>query len=141
MLYLASLRPRAIRGPGELVPGRLLSHRGTRAVGYVSSSSGQLSDLASSPANRMFVDENLIGQAFSELRKLNDEVLGALLPSHGFAPGSIDYLRSDDREGLIRARLNNLIAGEREFMKKWRVELPVTQTAASIADSDASDED
>ena len=141
MLYLASLRPRAIRSPNELAPGRLLSRRGTRAVGYVSSNSGQLNDLASSPANRMFIDEDLIGQAFSELRKLSDEVLGDLLPTHGFASDSIGQLRSDDRAGLIKARLENLIAGERKFMEKWRVELPVTQTAASIADSDASDED
>ena len=141
LLYLASLRPGAIRSQEELIPGRLLSIRGTRAVGYVSTNSGQLEGLVSTPANRMFVDEGQVGQAFPELEQLNNEALNRLLPTHGFAPDSIGYLRSSDRVGLIKARLESLVAGEREFMKKWGVTLPGTQTGASIADSDASDDE
>ena len=141
LLYLASLRPHAIRKQGRLEPGRLLSIRGTRAVGYVSTNSGQLEGLISSPANRMFIDEGQVGQVFSELEQLNDEVLSELLPTHGFASNSIGYLRNGDRMGLIKVRLERLIAGEREFMKKWSVTPPGTQTGASIADSDASDDE
>ena len=141
LLYLASLRPRAIRSPKDLNPGQLLADRGTRAVGYVSSNSGQLEGLISSPANRMFVDESQVGQAFADLERLDDETLNEILPTHGFSSDSVQHLRNGDRVGLIEARLRSLIKGEREFMKARRVVLPTARTGASIADSEASEED
>ena len=141
LLYLASLRPRAIGSPKDLDPGRLLSTRGTRALGYVSSNSEQLEGLVGSPANRMFFDDGQVGQAFADLAELNDDDLRELLPTHGFAPGSIDWLRRGDRACLITARRCTLIAGEREFMQERNVVIPVAQTGANIADSDVSDEE
>ena len=141
LLYLASLRPRATRSPTDLSPGRLLSARGTRAVGYVSSNSGQLEGLISSPANRMFVDYGQVGQAFVGLTSLKDDELNVLLPTHGFAPDSVSLIRSGDRAGLIRARLDTLISGERAFMEERNVTLPAERTGTSIADSDVSDEE
>lgn len=140
LLYLASLRPRAIRSRKKLEPGRLLSTRGTRALGYVSSNSEQLVGLVGSPANRMFLDGQ-VGQAFADLAGLDDDKLNELLPTHGFAPGSIRWVRRGDRARLISERLDTLIAGEREFMKQRAVVLPVARTEANIADSDVSDEE
>ena len=141
LLYLASLRPRAIGSPKDLDPGRLLSTRGTRALGYVSSNSEQLEGLVGSPANRMFVDDGYVGQAFADLTSLDDDQLNKVLPTHGFAPGSIEWLRRGERARLIKARLHTLIAGEREFMQEKNVVIPVARTGANIADSDVSDEE
>ena len=141
LLYLASLQPRSLRGAESLDPGQLLATRGTRAVGYVFSNPGPLGELFSSPANRMFVDADQYGQAFADLAGLSDDELMELLPTHGFPADSVHRLRNGDREGLIRDRLNTLIAGEREFMNERNVRLPSARTAASIADSEASDEE
>ena len=141
LLYLASLRPRSFRDMKNLDPGQLLATRGTRAVGYVFSNPGTLGELFSSPANRMFLDTEQFGQAFSDLASLHEHVLEELLPSHGFPAESVQMLRNGDREALIRARLDTLLAGEREFMQKRNVTLPAKQTAATIADSDTSEDD
>ena len=141
MLYLTSLQPRSIRCAGSLDPGQLLATRGTGAVGYVFSNPGPLGELFSSPANRMFVDADQFGQTFTDLADLSDEELMELLPTHGFRGDSLHRLRSGDRVGLIRDRLETLIAGERDFMEERNVELPSVRTAASIADSGASDEE
>ena len=141
LLYLASLRPRSLRGEDDLNPGELLSTLGTGAVGYVSTNQPQLGDLIRSPANRMFLDRDHIGQAFRALKDLSDDRLKELLPTHGFPKDSIHRLRNDDRTGLIAARLRTLIGGEREFMNRLNVVLPTAQTAATIADSDVSDEE
>ena len=141
MLYLASLRPRSLRGAESLDPGQLLATRGTRAVGYVSSNPEPLGELFSSPASRMFVDADQYGQAFADLAGLSDDELMALLPTHGFPADSVHRLRNGDRVGLIRGRLETLIAGERDFMEERNVRLPSARTAASIADSGASDEE
>ena len=142
LLYLASLQPHSLHGGDNLDPGSLLSTRGTRAVGYVSSSRpGLLGELFSSPANRMFVDADMVGQAFSDLADLDDDALRELLPGHGFPADSVHRLRSGDREGLIRARLETLIDGERQFMEARNVRLPMERTAATVADSDTSDDD
>ena len=141
LLYLASLRPRSLRSEDNLDPGQLLAIRGTRAVGYVFSNPGQLEEYFSSPANRMFSDADQVGQAFDHLAGLPDNALKVLLPTHGFPEDSLQSLRNDDRVGLIRARLETLIAGEREFMKERAVTLPTEQMAANIADSDASDDE
>ena len=141
LLYLASLQPRSLRGAESLDPGQLLATRGTRAVGYVFSNPGPLGELFSSPANRMFVDADQYGQAFADLAGLSDDELMELLPTHGFPADSVHRLRNGDREGLIRDRLDTLIAGEREFMNERNVRLPSARTAASIADSEASDEE
>ncbi len=140
LLYLASLQPRSFRGAENLDPGQLLATRGTRAVGYVFSNPGSLGELFSSPANRMFLDTEQAGQAFDHLVRLTDEVLMELLPTHGFPVNSIPRLR-DDRVGLIEARLDTLIAGERKFMEERQVTLPTTPTAPTIADSETSDEE
>ena len=141
LLYLASLQPRSLRGAESLDPGQLLATRGTRAVGYVFSNPGPLGELFSSPANRMFVDADQFGQAFADLADLSDDELMELLPTHGFPADSVHRLRNGDREGLIRDRLDTLIAGEREFMTERNIRLPSARTAASIADSEASDEE
>ena len=141
LLYLASLQPRSLRGAESLDPGQLLATRGTRAVGYVFSNPGPLGELFSSPANRMFLDADQVGQAFDDLAGLRDDKLMELLPTHGFPADSVHRLRNGDRVGLIRDRLETLIAGERKFMEERNVRLPSARTAASIADSEASDEE
>ena len=140
LLYLASLRPRSMYDQSVLEPGRLLSDHGIRAVGYVSSSAELPRKLFSSPANRMFFDTDQVGQAFLKLEIMNDETLIEVLPTYGFPADSLQRIRSGDRAGLIEARLETLIAGEREFMTNHEVKLPVARTAASIADSEVSDE-
>ncbi len=139
LLYLASLGPRSLGGADTLDPGDLLASRGTDAVGYVVANPGQGDHLFSSPANRMFVDANHIGQALGRLRELNDEDLADLFPTHGFGKGAIGLLRSNDRKGLIEARLTTLIEGEREFMDCKGVRRPTERTAAAVADSEASE--
>ena len=139
LLYLASLEPLSIQGNGALDPGKLLSTLGTRAVGYVSSNLSQHAGLIRSSANRMYVDHDHVGQAFGALRDLQDEVLKKVLPTHGFPVVSIEYLRKGDRPGLVAARLETLIDGEREFMAARCVAPPQDRTAGTIADSDASD--
>ena len=141
LLYLASLQPLSLQSGDNLDPGRLLSTLGTRAVGYVSSSPTQIPELFSSPANRMFSDGRQVGQTFSILATLDDDVLTEILPGHGFPLDSVHLLRNDDRAGLIHARLNTLIAGEREFLELRNVRIPTEQTAHTIADSDASDDE
>ena len=142
LLYLSSLRPRSLGRPeSRLVPGRLLSARGTRALEYVSHNPELPRDLFSSPANRMFLDADKIGQTFVQLAGLPDAELRILLPTHGFPEDSIHRLRNGDREGLIEARKKTLIAGEREFMMARNVTLPTARTAANIADSEVSDDE
>ena len=89
----------------------------------------------------MFLDLGHVGQAFGTLKGLSDGRLQELLPTHGFPNESIHRLRQNDRAGLIEGRLKTLIAGERNFMTEQSVVLPVAQTAATIADSDVSDEE
>ena len=141
LLYLASLCPRSMHAPKLLNPGQLLSEHGIRAVGYISSSAELPRELFSSPANRVFFDSGQVGQAFLRMEILDDETLMELLPTHGFASGSIRWIRGGNRTGLIEARLESLIAGEREFMRELGLSLPVARTAANIADSEVSDED
>ena len=140
LLYLASLRPRSLSGGANLEPGPLLSLLGTVAVGYVWSNPDP-PEMVSSPANRLFVDEDHVGQALGKLSKLEDDALRRLLPTHGFPIDCIGQLRNDDRAGLINARLATLIEGERAFMVERRVSLPAERTAPAIADSDASDDE
>ena len=100
-----------------------------------------LGELFSSPANRMFLDSDQVGQAFSDLASLNDDVLRELLPSHGFPAESVHLLRNGDHRSLIQARLNILINGEREFLETRAVRIPTERTAVTVADSDASDDE
>ena len=142
LLYLASLKPRSILlREDPLDPGGLLSTSGTGALAHVSSNLSQRADLIRSPANRMYVDHDHIGQAFGALTDLQDDVLREVLPTHGFPVASIAHLRRGDRAGLVAARLDALIDGEREFMEARNVAPPQEQTAGIIADSDASDEE
>ena len=136
LLYLASLGPRSLKGGANLNPGPLLSLLGTHAVGYVWSNPDP-PELVSSPANRLFVDEDHVGQALGKLSRLDADALR----THGFSIDSIGRLRDDDRTGLIRARLATLIEGERAFMEKQIVTLPAERTAPAIADSEASDDE
>ena len=140
LLYLASLNPLSIQGKDVLYPGDLLSSLGTAAVGYVSKNQSQIEHLIRSPANRMFVDRDHVGQTFGTMKDLSDDQLKELLPTHGFPVDSIIRLRNDDRAGLIAARLRTLIDGEREFLNGRNVVLPTVHTAAVIADSDVSEE-
>ena len=140
LLYLASLEPRSLRGESALDPGELLSTSGTGALGHVSSNLPQRA-LIRSPANRMYVDHDHVGQAFGALTELQDDELREVLPTHGFPVASMDHLRSGNRTGLIEARLETLIDGERNFMVARNVVPPQERTAGIIADSDASDEE
>ena len=143
LLYLGSLRPLSLRGGPDLDPGVLLSLLGTDAVGYVWSNPDP-PGLVSSPANRLFVDEDHVGQALGELAKLAKlevDRLRRLLPTHGFPIDGIHLLRNNDWTGLVNARLATLIDGERTFMEKRHVTLPTESTSPAIADSDASDDE
>ena len=139
LLYLASLGPRSLRTDAKLDPGSLLSRRGTDALGYVWSNPNP-PELVSSPANRLFVDEDHVGQVLGGLPEL-DYVLRRRLETHGFSSDCVDRLRNDDRAGLINARLDTLKSGERAFLKERRVTLPAEGTAPTIADSEASDDE
>ena len=97
--------------------------------------------MVSSPANRMFVDEELRGQAFNHLESLDDDLLAELLPTHGFPTDCTGLVRNGDRRGLLKARREFLMAGERRFMREQDVNLPTEETAATVADSDTSDDD
>ena len=141
LLYLASLRPRSMHAPGELDPGQLLAQHGSRAVGYVTSRDELPRELFSSPANRVYFDSGQVGQAILRMEILDDGTLVELLPTHGFPADSLQCIWTEDRVRLIEARLENLIAGEREFMRERGVRLPVARTAANIADSEVSDEE
>lgn len=138
LLYLASLGPCPLSGRESLDPGRLLSNRGTGALIYLAPARDVRKDLRSSPANRMFADEQPI---FGALAALDDDRLREVLPRHGFPDEAIELLRAGDREGLIRARLDSLIEGERAFLNARGVTLPTMRTATAIADSDTSDDD
>ena len=131
LLYLVSLRPGSLQSPGPL---------NGRKVGYLFTHQPRLASLNRSPANRMFVDKLHVGQAFRALRGLSDGRLKELLPTHGFPVDAIRRLRDDDRAGLIEARLDTLIDGERSFMKELNVVPPAQRTAAVIADSDVADD-
>ena len=142
LLYLASLEPRSLRrGGGSLETGSLLSAYGTDALGKVTSSLAERKDLLSSPANRMFVDGDHVGQAITKLSGLDAETLAEMLPTHGFPSASIEQVQRDDRVGLVEARLNALIQGERKFMADRYVTLPSERTAPTIADSEVADEE
>ena len=143
LLYLASLGPLSLKGHSTLKPGPLLSLLGTDAVGYVWSNPDP-AELVSSPANRLFVDEDHVGQALRKLRELferGNDALERVLKTHGFPIDCIGQLRDDDRAGLINARLATLIDGERTFMVERGVTLPAEQTAPTIADSESSDDE
>ena len=141
LLYLASLHPRSLHSQRVLDPGQLLADHGVRAVGYVSSSAELPRELFGSPANRVFFDTGQVGQAFLKLGTLDDDTLAELLPTHGFPVDSLRWIRGGNRVGLLEARLENLIADERTFMKERRVSLPTERTAANIADSEVSDDE
>ena len=141
LLYLASLGPRSLAdGAVDLNPGALLSRLGNAAVGYLWSNPCPPEAL-SSPANRMFMDEELRGQALSHLERLDDEHLSKLLPTHGFPTDCAGMVRKGDRTGLLEARRQCLMEGERRFMQERDVSLPTGKTAATVADSDTSDDD
>ena len=141
LLYLSSLRPRSLRSTKHpaLDLGQLFSTRGARAVGYVSSDPSQLDGLFASPANRMFVDADQVGQTLPDMAGMDDDASNAFLPTHGFAPDSIKWIRTNRPARLIEARLQTLIAGEREFMERRKIPRPTAPTEAGIADSEASD--
>ena len=141
LLFLASLHPRSLHSWRVLDPGQLLADHGVRAVGYVSSSAELPRELFGSPANRVFFDTGQVGQAFLKLGTLDDDTLAELLPTHGFPVDSLRWIRGGNRVGLLEARLENLIADERTFMKERRVSLPTERTAANIADSEVSDDE
>ena len=141
LLYLASLRPRSLYGTGNIDVGKLLASKGTRALGYLSSSGGVGRELLSSPANRMYIDADQVGQAYGALQELSVEVLQDVLTTHGFSEDSSELLREGDRSTLIRSRLSNLIEGERKFMRLCGVRLPEGRTAASVADSETSEDE
>lgn len=141
LLYLASLEPRSLASDTrKLNPGALLSRLGTAAIGYLWANPSPR-ELVSSPANRMFVDEELHGQVFNHLEGLDDDRLAELLPTHGFPSACRELVRNGDRTRILKARRELLMAGERRFMRERDVTPPAEETAATVADSDTSDDD
>ena len=141
LLYLASLGPRSLTcDTRKLKPGALLSRLGTAAIGYLWANPSPR-ELVSSPANRMFVDEELHGQVFNHLEGLDDDRLAKLLPTHGFPSDCSELVRNGDRKEILEARRKFLMADERRFMQERNVSPPAEETAATVADSDTSDDD
>ena len=143
LLYLASLHPQSLKGDSVLEPGPLLSLLGTDAVGYVWYTPDP-PELVSSPGNRLFVDEGHVGQAWRALHELSvrdSDALRSVLLTHGFPIGCVDRLRNNDRAGLINARRDALVDGERAFMMERGVTLPAERMAPTIADSESSDDE
>ncbi len=138
LLYLASLGPRSLRGEGHLDPGALHAELRSKALSYVVGS-GLPSELQSSPANRMYADRDHRGQALRALAQLDDPVLEQVLTSHGFPHEAREHLEGNEREALIKCRLEHLIDGERSFMCERGVQMPQHRSGDPIADSDESD--
>ena len=141
LLYLVSLEPFSLKNPEKLEPGNLLSELGSSAIGYVWKSPSEAEEFSSISANRMFLDGELVGNAFDHLTILDDSRLEVLLPSHGFPVESIQTLRDGDLKKFIVQRQEHLILGERRFMADRGVNLPESSTAETITDSDVSDTD
>ncbi|MXW13409.1 MAG: DUF262 domain-containing protein [Rhodothermaceae bacterium] len=141
LLYLVSLQPLSLKNPVKLEPGKLLSELGSSAIGYVWYNPGEAEEFSSISANRMFLDRDLVDNAFDHLTELDDSMLKKLLPSHGFPAGSIQMLRDGDRNKFILQRQEYLIQGERRFMGDRGVNLPESGIAETVTDSDTSDTD
>lgn len=140
MLYLSSLNPLSVRPQKkELKLRELLSMRGTNAVGYIWKEFSGIEEYTSIPANRMFLDADVSGNAFDYLQDLEDYHLKKVLSSHGFPEDSLRKFRENDRIELIRMRQENLVRGEKEFMQKRQIELPSVDAGNTVADSEASD--
>jgi len=138
LLYLSSLGPLSLKGGEKLNVGDLLSNYGINSISYISYKLAKSKEFKSIPANYMFIDADLTGDAFDHLRGLNDELLIKILPSHGFSVESIDTLRKGDVRRLIHDRQEYLIDGERLFMKRLQVQIPEKPTYDTVADSDTS---
>jgi len=122
-----------LRVDRKLEPGKVLADRG--ALGRVVST-GIPPDLMTSPANRLYVDSSLVGQAVKHLKALTSKGLARVLDSHGF--GRSAGLLLDQREKLIAERRDALIDGEREFLTEKGVSLPVDRIGETVRDSDAN---
>ena len=140
MLYLSSLNPLSVRPQGQELK-KILVKQEAYTIGYVWKEPGGDRDgeFGSIPANRMFLDKGVSGNAFDALTDLNDYDLKEVLPSHGFPEASLSELRNNERQKFIRMRQENLIRGEKEFMEEKQVTLPPVDTGEIVADSDASD--
>ena len=141
LLYLVSLQPLPLKNPEKLEIGKLLSELGSSAIGYVWYNPSKAEEFSGISANRMFLDRDLVDNAFDHLTKLDDSMLEKLLPSHGFSVQSIQTLRDGDRKKFILQRQEHLIREERRFMKDRGVNLPESGIAETVSDSDASDTD
>jgi len=155
LLYLASLRPKSLLSPSsglfkieggkmnhEVNIDRLLRDKGANAATRISVDHKQLGDLFDSPANRMFANTGRSRTIFEHMQELNDDELTEVLPSHGFHPDSVCWIRKGDVAKCIRSRLTTLIAGEREFMERKGVTPPPdAKPGVIIADSDTMDDE
>lgn len=139
LLYLCSLAPRSLRDGSKLDTGDLLASRRSDAVGYVLTNPGRGDGRFSSPANRMFVDADHTGQALAALRQLASEGKQDALASHAFRDRAVSLLSGDDQEALMKARLDTLVEGERDFIRSKGVVRPKRRTAATVADSETSE--
>lgn len=140
LLYLASLGRERTDGDDKLDVASLLAKLGPQALGYVIGRPTE--DVAGQPTNRLFVEEDLRGQALARFAKVSDdETLERVLLSHGFPPRSFELVRRNDRDGLLGARRECLIDGERVFMEQKRVRSPQQRLGEyTLADSDTSDD-
>ncbi|MBI2570452.1 MAG: DUF262 domain-containing protein [Candidatus Schekmanbacteria bacterium] len=156
LLYLVSLGPERTDGRGSLDIADLLAKQGPLALGYVAGRptgevagrpTGEVAgrptgEVAGKPANRLFVEEDLRGRALARFEKVaDDETLDRVLQSHGFPPGSCTLVRRKEQDGLLAARSECLIEGERAFMEQKRVQSPQQRVGDyTLADSETSDD-
>jgi len=139
LLYLVSLEPLSLTNQEKLEPGKLLSELGSSAIRYLWYNPSEAEEFSSISANRVFLDRDLVGNALDHLTDLDDSLLGKLLPSHGLPVDSIQTLRGNHRKEFILQRQEYLIQEERRFMEDRGVNLPESDIAETIADSDVSE--
>jgi len=144
LLYLTSLKPLSLRKQyqDEIDIRLLFSSLKSRALGFVHHNPKEHL-FSSIPANRMYMDDDLTGDICEGLSSLSYDQLHIRLPTHGIMeqsiPESIEALCIGNYKKFIRIRQNDLIEGERKFMKKRNVSLPVVRMDYSISDSDTTD--
>lgn len=140
LLYLVSLEPLALEKPEKLSTGDLLPQLGSRALRYIVSR-GLSKELHSSPANRIFLNPAHRGQARKALAEIPKASLSEVCTSHGIPVEAIGLLQEGKLDDFIKTRLRCLLEGEREFMEKRRVQLPVNSEPGEIQIDTEGDEE
>lgn len=115
---------------------KLLFERGPEAMSVLCATV-QDDDLRRSPANRILdlrapdgQSKTWRGQAKTWLLQVNSQVRDAVLESHAIPATTFSLLQSDDNDGFLRARLDEIARIEREFMQREWVTPPESNKAA-----------